>query len=115
VDLQLAYGYARACGRVPVSEQTELSLCGEPLLGSLSGTGRGYTQFDTRRLPWLALAGALELRAALSGSLWWHARALTLFPLIEQGFSVNTAGVVNEAFATPPVGGMLSVGIGVEI
>jgi len=115
VDLGLAYGYLRACAEVFENAGSELSLCLEPLIGSLSGEGNGYDVKSPRGKLWLALGGAAELRAPLASSVFWHARLLALAPLIEQSFTVENAGPEQNAFVTPPVGGMMTLGVLVEL
>jgi len=115
VDLGLAYAYLRACAEVFENAGSELSLCLEPLVGSLSGEGNGYDLPSPRSQLWVALGGAAELRAPLASFLFWHARLLALAPLIEQSFTVQNAGLEEEAFVTPPLGGMMTLGLLVEL
>ena len=111
VQLGLVYGYLRGSLSVFEREGTRVALVAGPLLGSLSGEGTGYdTPLPSRRLPWIAVGGGPELRAALSSWLAWSVRLLAVVPLVHQGFSVDDAGTPTDAFETPPVGGILTFG-----
>jgi hypothetical protein len=111
VELELVYGYLRACATVVDG----FALCLSPFFGSLAGTGRNYDDYDTRRLLWVAAAAAAELRAPLSASVFWHARATALLPLLRHGFSVDGGAGTTRAFRTPLVGAMLALGISAEL
>jgi len=116
VKLSLAYGYLRGSLTLLARDGTRLALIAGPSLGSLSGDGTGYDQpMPAAHLLWVAVAGGPELRAALTSWLAWSVRFLMVAPLIHQRFSVDNAGEPTEAFATPPLGGMLTFGAAAEL
>jgi hypothetical protein len=114
VDLDLVYGYARACVFAIESAHHRLALCADPMVGSLRGSGDDYKATSSRRLPWIAAAASAELHGLLSPSLLWSARLRLLAPLVRQGFSVAVGDARNPAFEVPALGGMLLLGFAVE-
>jgi hypothetical protein len=114
VDLDLVYGYARACVRAFESTHHRFALCADPMVGSLRGSGDDYQVISSRRLPWIAAAASAELHGLLSTSLLWSARLRVLAPLIRQGFSVTVGGERTDVFDVPGLGSMLLLGFAVE-
>jgi hypothetical protein len=115
VELNLVYGYARACLRVVTTAHNYIETCAEPMLGSLHGEGQGYDSPIPRRLLWASAAGTAALYTKLSEHLHWSAHLRLLAPLIRQGFSVEVENQPVRAFTASPVGGMLSLGIAAEL
>lgn len=115
VDLELVYGYARACGALVTNQQSRFELCAEPMVGSLRGEGDGYSETDPRRVLWSAVAATAEVYTWLSGPLLWSARVRVLVPVVRHGFSVELPEGRTTAFTMPPVGGTLSLGVVTEL
>jgi hypothetical protein len=111
VKLDLAYAQLRGGFRVVESKATRVDVDAGGLLGSLSGEGSGFTRWGTRHLLWVAAAAGVELSATLAPLFAWSARLSALVPLVDEGFSIETNGRTEPAFSTPPVGGMLTLGV----
>jgi len=116
VELGLTFASLQLCARALGDiDHASLSWCAAPQLGSLTGGGRGYQDNFSERALWLALAIGPEAAFRLTRSLSWLLAAQGVIPLLEQGFDVQSNGVRSNAFQTPSVAGLVSLGLRVHL
>lgn len=111
IELGLWYAYLRGSVRLLDNGATDIALTGGPLLGSLSGDGRGFPVHRVQRIVWGAVGAGGEVSAVLGPSFAWFARVLALAALLDEGFSVVTVGGPVRAFRTSSLGATLTVGV----
>ena len=110
--LELASAFLGACLRLTALEVApRVTLCAEPYLGRLRGTGAG---FDADRPPQdhLWLAGALALAGAgpIAGPLHWQIKAAGLL-VRENRFNVVLNGQPDTVFESSPAALLASAGL----
>jgi hypothetical protein len=114
-ELQLSWGYARACALVGRSKSgVELSVCASPMLGALSGAGKRYDFSAKKRWLWAALAGGPELSGPLSEPSFWWISAMAIAPLTLRGFAVTVDGKRHDTFVVKSFAASASLGLGVR-
>lgn len=112
VDLSLSYLYLLACARaLGDTDGPRADWCAAPLLGTFRGSGRGYRDSFSDRSAWLALAVGPQVVYPVSHKLAWVLAGQGVVPLIRQSFEVQSAGVRSNAFRSPNVGGLISLGM----
>jgi hypothetical protein len=116
IDLGLSYALLLACGRaLGGAEGARVDWCAAPLLGSLRGSGRGYTSHQSERALWSALAVGPDAVFPFSRSLAWTLGVLGVLPLVRQGFDVENAGVRSNAFRSSAVAALFTLGVRGEL
>ena len=116
VDLSLSYGYLLGCGRaLGTRARAHVDWCAAPLLGSLAGTGKNFSNNASKRVPWLAVAVGPQVTFPFGGSLSWVLSGQGVLPLIRQGFNADVADSPAPVFRTAAVAGLVSLGIRGEL
>lgn len=110
VGVQLLSASLRGCAFV--GSTTHLGLCASVLAGALGAKGNGYSVDMQRTRPWLAVEPGAFVDQSLLWGLRGRAAAGAIVPLYAETFSVVGAGV---AYPTPPVGGLLSLSLELQI
>lgn len=111
VDLHLAYGYLEGCTHARVRATLSLDWCARPLLGVLSGSGRGFRNSFSRRAPWVALAVGPRASFELGRSWAWLFESQLITPLLRPAFDVRSDGQQAEVFRSPSVAGAFSLAL----
>jgi hypothetical protein len=109
IDLALAYGRGEGClwFADALRRDWDIGVCAEFAAGVLTGAGRGFDNPETRHELWLAAGPRADLRVGLSRALSLRLAVAALVTLGRRTFVVRGYG---DAFETPPVSGVLSVG-----
>jgi hypothetical protein len=114
-DLNLAWGYARACALALESDSgVEAMLCIAPLLGALSGEGSRYDFTAKKRWFWAALSGGPQLSGPLAAPSFWWLSVMAVAPLTLRGFSVTVDGEPHDTFVSSGIAATASLGMGVR-
>jgi hypothetical protein len=112
VDLQLSVASLQVCAQaLGDTARASLSWCAAPQLGSLAGSGTGYQNNFSERALWLALAIGPEAAFRITRSFSWVLAGQGVIPLLNQGFDVQSNGVRSNAFQSPAVAGLVSLGV----
>jgi len=112
IELGLSYAYFAACARAwGEPESAHLDWCAAPLVGSFAGSGKGYLQTHTERSLWFALSLGPEVVFPVGHYLSWVVTAEGVAPLVQQSFTVQSAGALDNAYRSAAVGGLLSLGV----
>jgi len=101
----LLSGFARACFVTWRGGALRFDACTGILVGAITAEAEGYTHNEHRTRGWIAL----PLEAALAGwaaPIGWELSLAGLLPLVRSDFTVDGVGT---AYASPPVGAMLSL------
>jgi hypothetical protein len=105
VHESLLSGFARVCLAPWHRAALRLDACSGLFAGAITAEAEGYTLSERQTRTWIAL----PLEAALSGRaapIGWEVSIAALVPLKRSDFTVDGVGT---AYASPPVGGMLSL------
>jgi hypothetical protein len=102
---RLVGGFARGCLTTWRREFLQLDVCSGLSAGAVTAEAEGYTQNHRRTRIWIAVPveAAFGHRASPIG---WEVSIAGLVPLRRSDFTVDGVG---EAYASPPLGAMLSV------
>jgi hypothetical protein len=112
IELSLSYAYLSACARAWGDPGgARMDWCAAPLLGSFTGTGKHYLETHSERSAWFALSLGPEVVFPVSRYLSWLVTAQGVAPLVQQSFTVQSAGARSNAFRSAAVGGLLSLGV----
>ena len=84
---------------------------GGPLLGSLAGSGRGYRDTFSKRATWLGVSLGPELVLPVVPSWAWVLSGEAIMPLVRPGFVVQTNGRASEAYRSPSIAALVSLGL----
>jgi hypothetical protein len=112
LELELAAGFLGVCTRLATDRsRLALTLCAEPYLGRLRGTGSGFDQdLPARDHLWLAGGLALDADGAIAGPARWHVRAAGLVAK-KQRFTVTVDGRPDSVFESSSAALLAAAGV----
>jgi hypothetical protein len=112
VELSLVYADLRGCGRAwGENNRAHLDWCLAALLGSLGGSGHGYTAAFSKRSTWFAVAVGPDVVFPFTRSLSWILTGEAVLPVLRNGFEVQYQGSKSLAFRPSAVGALISLAV----